>query len=61
MARDCGYCAHPRTEHGRECDLYETDSRREVCLLCPGYEEPGYPRGTAWHRWTQPVQEGQNE
>jgi len=25
--------------------------RREVCLLCPGYEEPGYPHGKAWHRY----------
>ena len=49
-------CPHPAEEHGQERHLYETDSRREVCLACPGYEEPGYPHGHAWHRY-RPAQE----
>ncbi len=45
-------CEHPRPDHGQERAFYECDdSKREVCMLCPGYEEPGYPRGKAWHRF----------
>ena len=44
-------CDHPEWDHGQERAFYETDSKREVCLLCPGYEEPGYPHGKAWHRF----------
>jgi len=48
----CARCGHPFSEHGRESDFYECDgSRREVCLRCDGYEEPGYPNGEAWHRF----------
>ena len=51
----CSKCGHPRSEHGEERYFYECDdSRREVCLLCPGYEEPGYPNGKAWHRFRVP-------
>lgn len=47
-------CEHPRAEHGQERAFYECDdSRREVCLMCPGYEEPGYPNGQAWHRFRE--------
>ena len=48
-------CGHDIREHGRERDFYEDDSRREVCLSCPGYEyadgSSGYPNGKAWHRF----------
>ena len=44
-------CGHDQTQHGQERVLYESDSRREVCLECNGYECPGYPRGKAWHRF----------
>ena len=44
-------CGHLYSEHGQEQRLYECDSKREVCLSCPGYEDPGYPRGRAWHRF----------
>lgn len=48
----CGKCGHDEGNHGQERDFYECDaSKREVCLMCPGYEEPGYPRGAAWHRF----------
>ena len=49
-AMNCTKCGHPRSEHGQERDFYQCDdSRREVCLRCPGYELPGYPNGAAWH------------
>jgi hypothetical protein len=52
-----GCCDHKRSEHGRECDFYDTYSRRELCLMCPGYERDdggsGYPRGKAWHRFKE--------
>ena len=53
----CKKCGHPRGEHGQEKDLYDSyeNSRREVCLLCPGYEKPGYPKGDAWHRFRKKV------
>lgn len=45
-------CGHPATEHGQERAVFtDTVSRRELCMACPGYEEPGYPRGAAWHRF----------
>ena len=44
-------CGHESREHGQERALYGGWSMREVCLMCPGYEEPGYPRGKAWHRF----------
>ena len=45
-------CGHPINQHGQERTFYECDgSKREVCLECPGYEEPGYPKGEAWHRF----------
>ena len=25
--------------------------KRELCLECPGYVDPGYPNGKAWHRF----------
>ena len=52
-----GCCGHPRDQHGQERDFYECDdSRREVCLMCPGYVREdevttGYPNGKAWHRF----------
>lgn len=60
MATACATacCEHLACEHGQERQFYDTDSRREVCLRCPGYEEPGYPRGTAWHRY-RPALEAQ--
>ncbi len=53
---DGACCEHERWQHGRECDLYDTDSRHEVCLECPGYSYDdgvtlAYPRGKAWHRY----------
>ena len=49
---DCIICDHPEDQHGRECDMgFGADSHREVCLCCPGFEDPGYPRGKAWHRY----------
>lgn len=49
---DLCLCGHPASEHGQERKFYYCDdSHREVCLLCPGYEEPGYPKGEAWHRY----------
>ena len=47
----CQTCGHPRNEHGQERHVGDNDSRRELCLMCDGYEEPGYPRGKAWHRY----------
>lgn len=44
-------CGHHEGEHGQERSFYYTESRREVCLMCDGYEEPGYPLGNAWHRF----------
>ena len=45
-------CGHPKDQHGQERKFYDCDdSKREVCLECPGYEEPGYPNGAAWHRY----------
>lgn len=45
-------CGHAKDQHGQERAFYESDdSKREVCLECPGYEEPGYPNGKAWHRY----------
>lgn len=48
-------CEHGIEHHGQERDFYETPSRREVCLMCPGYvdtnDQPFYPRGKAWHRY----------
>ena len=45
-------CGHERQEHGQERQFYECDdSKRAVCLACPGYEVPGYPTGNAWHRF----------
>ena len=50
----CERCGHLQAEHGQERAFYECDeSRREVCLRCPGYEEPGYPNGDAWHRFKE--------
>lgn len=47
-------CGHAADQHGQERAVYEADnSKREVCLECPGYEEPGYPRGRAWHRFKE--------
>lgn len=57
----CVTCGHQRAEHGQEREFYECgDSRREVCLLCPGYVmadevTSGYPNGKAWHRYRQPA------
>lgn len=49
-------CGHGERDHGQERAFYECDnSKREVCLMCPGYEyddgTSGYPRGKAWHRF----------
>ena len=50
-------CGHGREQHGQERGFYECDdSRREVCLMCPGYVMAdevitGYPNGKAWHRF----------
>lgn len=49
-------CDHPKSEHGKERDFFsDTDSRRELCLMCPGYEYTdgsiAYPNGKAWHRF----------
>ena len=56
----CAKCGHPASDHGQERAFYECDdSRREVCLLCPEYEEPGYPNGTAWHRFREARNEQQ--
>ena len=47
-------CGHSRSQHGPEWAFFtDTDSRREVCMECPGYEEPGYPNGRAWHRFKE--------
>ena len=56
----CQTCGHPRGEHGQERKFYDCGgSRRELCLLCPGYVmadevTTGYPRGEAWHRYKPP-------
>ena len=51
---NCEKCGHPQIEHGQEQDFIPNCySRREVCLLCPGYEEPGYPNGKSWHRFVK--------
>ena len=51
----CAVCGHVRHEHGTERDLlsgnHYVDGKREFCMECPGYEEPGYPNGKAWHRF----------
>jgi len=48
----CLLCGHERQAHGQERKLIsDTESRRELCLECDGYEEPGYPSGKAWHRF----------
>ena len=45
-------CGHHAGEHGQEREVFtDTASRRELCMACPGYEEPGYPNGKAWHRF----------
>ena len=49
----CAKCGHLAMEHGQECQFVDSDSRHEVCLLCDGYEEPGYPNGQAWHRFVK--------
>ena len=57
----CAVCGHPKAEHGKERDLFpDTDSKRELCMECPGYtmivgayEVNGYPNGQAWHRFRQ--------
>ena len=52
MSPSCGLCGHPEDQHGQEQSLCNVPgSKREVCLFCPGHEEPGYPRGEAWHRF----------
>ena len=49
---NCAICGHEGSQHGQESTFYECGgSKREVCLECPGYEEPGYPKGAAWHRF----------
>lgn len=49
--RLCTVCGHPEYEHGQEREFIRgADSRRELCRMCPGYAEPGYPNGKAWHR-----------
>ena len=48
----CAKCGHEKRAHGQERAWFtDTDSRREFCALCPGFEEPGYPNGEAWHRF----------
>ena len=38
MSKTCAACSHPEVEHGQERFLdVGTDSKRELCLLCPGY------------------------
>ncbi len=45
-------CGHEQSEHLQERHVFtDIDSRRELCLRCPGYERPGYPNGWCWHRW----------
>ena len=61
MSGSCWRCGHDRSQHGRECDLYDSTSRREVCLECGGYEEPGYPTGMSWHRFAAPVEASPEE
>ena len=46
-------CGHEKSEHGQERHFIDTDSRREVCLKCRGYERPGYPNGVCWHRFQE--------
>ena len=56
MPREVRCCKHPAIEHVYEHQVSnDTDSRRELCLMCPGYEEPGYPNGKAWHRYRKPL------
>ena len=48
----CLICGHSKSEHAQERQvLADSDSKREFCCMCNGYEEPGYPRGKAWHRF----------
>ena len=51
----CTLCGHERHQHGREQDFVFCESRRELCLLCPGYcdehDNSLYPYGKAWHRF----------
>ena len=56
----CGVCGHTGDQHGKESAMVETPSNREVCLECDGYEEPGYPNGKAWHRFTSASSQTQN-
>ena len=52
LEAQCAVCKHPESEHGQERQfLQPTDSMREFCCLCDGYEEQGYPNGKAWHRF----------
>ena len=47
-------CGHDRDEHSLEDGFYFADGRaREFCLECPGYAEPGYPEGQAWHKFKE--------
>ena len=47
----CARCEHERQHHYKEADLHPYGSNRELCVVCPGYECPGYPKGKAWHRF----------
>ena len=60
MSETCKLCGHASEEHGRERDFVDSDSKRELCRLCPGYvletdeiEVTGYPYGKAWHRFRE--------
>ena len=54
MPEQC--CEHAQAEHGQERDFVPScGSKKELCLQCPGYEEPGHPNGKAWHRWKKPA------
>jgi len=46
-------CGHLKDEHGQEQQFVVSDSKRELCFLCTGYEYPGYPQGLAWHRYKE--------
>ena len=47
------FCGHSKHQHYQHSDVVSGHFRdkRELCLECPGYEDPGYPRGKAWHRF----------
>ena len=49
----CALCGHERQRHAKEADLHDYGSQRELCVICPGYECPGYPKGKAWHRFRE--------